>query len=303
MSDSISGSDSNEGPGKASGKDLSEWIQRAIRRDPGELPVFPVVALRIVDLLESPHVELADAAAMVSQDQVIASQILRTANSSLYLGASPATTVSAAIMRVGLREASQIAMIAAGRSLFDPEDRVELEVHPQLWTAIWHQSLVGAYGGRLVASELGVGDPEQIFLGALMRHVGRLLILKVVARGLVRGRLPQPVSEEQLEQAMARLQIPIGVDYLRRNRLPDVFVAAAADGAEASLREAIAGQGLEVMRLVDGLTDVLAIAPFASGRLGAAGARSAMALGLDEPRLEYFVLQLKALSDQVRELL
>ncbi len=123
------------------------------------------------------------------------------------------------------------------------------------------------------------------------------------ARGLVRGRLPKPVSEEQLEQAMAQLQNPIGVDYLRRNRLPDVFVAAAADGAEASLREAIAGQGLEVMRLVDGLTDVLAIAPFASGRLGAAGARSAMALGLDEPRLEYFVLQLKALSDQVRELL
>lgn len=286
-----------------SSKDLMEWVLRSIEQDAGDLPVFPAIAMRIVDLLESPQVALDEAASAVSQDQVIASQILRTANSALYLGAAPATTVSSAIMRLGLREASQIAMTAACRSLFDVEDRAELEIHPRIWTAIWHQSLVCAYGGRSISRELGVGEPEQVFLGALMRHVGRLLILKVVARGLVRGRLREMPSEEILEEGMERLQIPIGVDYLRRNNLPRVFVAAAADGLDPELARALEGDGLEVLRLTDGLADVIGIAPFATGCLGVAGARSARVLGLDEPRLELFMLQLQALSEQVRELL
>lgn len=286
-----------------SSKDLIEWVMHSIERDAGELPVFPAVAMRIVDLLESPDVVLEEAAALVSRDQVIASQILRTANSALYLGAAPATTVAMAMMRLGLRESSQIAMTAACRSLFDVEDRAELEIHPQVWTAIWHQSLVCAYGGRLIASELGSANPEQVFLGALMRHVGRLLILKVVARGLVRGKLREMPDEETLAATMARLQIPIGVDYLRRNGLPAVFVAAAADGLDPALRDAFEGEGLAVLRLVDGLADVIGIAPFASGCLGEAGARGALALKLDDPTLERFGLALEALSEQVRELL
>ncbi len=283
--------------------ELVAWIESSLETDFGELPVFPAIAARIVDLLESPEVDVDEAASLVAQDQVIASQILRTANSALYLGASPATTVSTAIMRVGMREASQIAMAAACRSLFDVEDRAELEIHPRVWGAIWHQSLVCAYGGRLIAQELGVGDAEQVFLGALMRHVGKLMLLKLVARGLVRGRLVEEPDEDTLEQAMLRLAVPIGVDYLRRNDLPDVFVAAAADGSEPELEETLSTDSLQILRVADGLAEVIHVAPFARGRLGEGGARSAIALGLDESRLEYFKLQFESLAEQVKELL
>ncbi len=282
---------------------LARWVLESAEREAAELPVFPAVAVRLVDLLEQPGAEVGDAQALIAQDQVIAAQVLRTANSALYASAMPVESIAQAVMRLGFRESANIAMTAACRSLFDVEDRAEREIFPRLWSAIWHQSLVCAYGGRLMARELKAGDPEHVFLGALLRSVGRLLVLKTVARGLVRGRLRGHPSEAAMAAVMAALHGRLGQSYLVSCNLPAHVVAIAADLPEADLPGCAPDvASIEIVRLAEGLCDLLAVAPFATGAIGPAAEESADVLGIGPERLEYFELQLRELANQVREL-
>jgi len=284
-------------------KSLEAWILASSAPGQGDLPVFPSVAARLVDLLEHPGAEVAEAASLLSQDQVITAQVLRAANSILYSGAIPVTSVASAVMRLGFRESANVAMAAACRSLYDVEDRAELEIFPEVWSAIWQQSLLTAYGGRLVSLELQAGEPEHVFLGALLRNVGSLLVLKLVARGRVRGTLRMEPSEEALSAAIASLRARVGVGYLKSCGLPDHVLAAAADGEDLAVPAALDPGSLHVLRLVEGLTNVLHVAPFATGELGPAAEASAALFELGPERLEYLTLQLQGLTEQVQELL
>ena len=284
-------------------KPLAEWVLASGAPGPGDLPVFPSVAVRLVDLLEHPGAEVAEAASLLSQDQGITAQVLRAANSILYSGAMPVTSVASAVMRLGFRESANVAMAAACRSLYDMEDRAELEIFPEVWNAIWQQSLLAAYGGRLVARELQAGEPEHVFLGALLRNVGSLLVLKLVARGRVRGTLRMEPSQAELAAVVGSLRARVGVGYLKSCGLPDHVLAAAADGEDLAVPAALDPGSLHVLRLVEGLTNVLHVAPFATGELGPVAEASAALFELGAERLDYLVLQLQGLMEQVRELL
>ena len=284
------------------GEDLTSWILRAADTGSAELPVFPSVAVRLVDLLEHPGAEVRDAAELIAQDQTITLQVLRTANSALYGAAMPAESVSQAVMRVGFREAASIAMTAACRSLYDVEDRAELETLPGLWSAVWHESLVCAYGGRLIARELKTGDPDQVFMAGLLQNVGDLRVLKALSRGLVTGALRVKPDETAIATTMQTLRGRLAAPYLLQCSLPAAVVelALSLHGPEGP---ALWGASGCVLALADGLCDRIGIAPFATGELGA-GAQEALArLEPGDDRLEVLELQLQELATQVQELL
>jgi len=279
------------------------WIRETTQRDPAELPAMPSVAVRLVDLLNRHDVELEEVEHVISQDQAIATRLIQAANSVLYRGAMPAETVARAAMRLGLRETAQVAMAAAYRTLYDPRDRVELETHPDLWGACWQDSLVCAFGGRLVARELKLGEPERVFLRGMFRHVGNLLVLKMVVRGLVAGQLPRPPEREELAHGMNVLHTELGARYLHDAEMPDYVVDAAARHHDPDLPFAADTLELHVLRIADGLCAKLALTPLAPMDLGAAAEQSAAALHLDAERLEYLELQFAELAGQVSELL
>ncbi len=284
------------------GDALVGWVVEATQRSQGELPAFPGVAARLVDLLEQPDAEIRDVEFLISQDQVVSAQVLRIANSVIYGGAFPVETVSEAVLRLGFKETAEVAMGAACRSLFSMEDRAELETFPELWRALWLDSQVCAYGGRLLARELGRGRPERVFLSAMFRDLGGLLILKIVARGLVQGRLAAPPTEQELRQAIEELHGELGANYLRSCRLPDYVVSAAAGHHDPKLPFDADHVDLHVLRVADGLCQRVGVSPFASGELGPLAEESAGLFEVVPERLEYFELQFQELSQQLRAL-
>ena len=282
---------------------LERWVLRSYQEDGAVLPAFPVVASRLVDALEQPDVAVEDVREIIAQDPAITSHVIRTANSAFYGSCSPIEDVRGAIMRLGFREIASAAMSAACRSLFTLEDRAEFELFTGVWDRLWASSLVGAYGARLIASELKLGDPGQIFLSAIFRDVGSLLILKLVASGLVHGRLGDKPTDEQLARAFAHLHEQLGAAYLSESQLPGYAVQVAERHHHADLPFAHDTLGLHVVRVADGLCDRLGIPPFTTLELGAAGEQSAELLGLDEDRLEYFELQIDGVREQLSNLL
>ncbi len=281
---------------------LVRWVVDSTGRYQGQLPAFPAVAGRLVDLLEQPDADIREVDSLVSQDQVVSAQVLRMANSVMYAGAVPVETVTHAVLRLGFRETAQVAMTAACRSLFSMEDRAELEVFPEVWRALWVDSLVCAYGGRLLARELKRGAPERIFLSAMFRNLGSLLILKIIARGLVRGHLQWAPDEDQLRRVLDELHAELGANYLRSCNLPDHVVATAAHHHDVDVPFDADHVNLHCVRLADGLCQRVGVAPFAAGELGPLAEESADLLELGPDRLAYFELQFRSLAEQLHDL-
>ena len=281
---------------------LMRWVVHTAERTQGELPAFPIVATQLIDLLERPNADLREVESLVTRDQAIASEVLRTARSALFGAAAPVQSVRQAAMRLGFRETAQVAMVAAYRALFDVEHRAELEVFPNLWRALWHESLVCAYGTRLLARELKHAAPERVFLGGMFRNVGNLLALKIVARGLVRGRLGAAPSEEDLGAAMNALHARLGSSYLRSVAMPEGVAAIAARHHDVDVPFTAETLDLHLVRVADGLCSAIGATPFAPPELGPLALESADAFGLGPDRLELFTLQFRELAEQVRAL-
>ena len=286
-----------------SSANLEHWVLETFEEGSVSLPAFPVVATRLVDALEQPDVDVDDVREIIAQDPAITSDVIRTANSAFYGTASAIDDVRGAIMRLGFREISSVAMSAACRSLFTLEDRAEFETFPQVWDPLWANSLVGAYGARLIAADLKLGDPSHTFVAAIFRDVGSLLILKIVASGLVQGRVQQRPEDDDLAALFEAHHARLGAAYLRDSQLPEHVVQAAACHHIADLPFAHDTVGVHVVRVADGLCERLGVPPFASGEMGAAGAQSAELLGIDEERLDFFSLQLEGVREQLSDLL
>ena len=94
-------------------RSLQESIIRALASDQLQLPAFSSVAVKLQQSLHDRSVKVADLEAMIVDDQALASQVLRAANSSLYKGLQHVTTIQKAIIRLGIRQVAMLAMAAA----------------------------------------------------------------------------------------------------------------------------------------------------------------------------------------------
>jgi HD-like signal output (HDOD) protein len=290
----------------AEARRLMRWVSAVLKEREVELPAFPAIAMRFVALLEEPDVEMAQLGELVSQDPATMAQVLRAANSVLYGTIMPIESVHQAIIRLGFKDTASIALASACRSLFNTRERCEFAIFQDVRNALWHDSLVCAFGARLLSRELKTGDPQRSFVGAMFRNLGSLLILKIMTQARVSGRLLKTPGEEELASVLSALHHHVGAAYLRRSNMPNYVVRIAAEHHLAFVPFQADTVDLHIVRLSDGLSERVGAPPFAPprpGPLSAIGEQSVEFLEIAPERLEYFELQFQALSEQVRELL
>lgn len=85
-----------------------------------KLPTLPDVIDNLGRALDDPDVSAADIAGIIANDPAIMARILKVVNSVYYRGAQSPPTLQAAIVRLGFRTVSNIAMSAAVFSTFPP---------------------------------------------------------------------------------------------------------------------------------------------------------------------------------------
>ncbi|MCP4002799.1 MAG: HDOD domain-containing protein [bacterium] len=281
---------------------LMVWVHESIQEHPGELPSFPRVAGSLVSALEQQDVEIAEIESLIHQDQAIAADVIRAANSPIYRGVSSIDRLDTAIMRMGFSETAKIAMASACRSLYDLRERTEFEVFADLWQPLWHESMVCAFGARWLSHKLKIGDDGRVFLGALFRDVGSLLILKTLASGLVRGRLDAHPSLDEVNRVLSTLHASVGADYLRKAGMPDHVIGVAQEHHAADPPLAPDTLELHVIRLSGGLCEQIGISAFSAAEQGKEGAQSMKALEIRPEQYESYVDEFQNLETQVSEL-
>jgi HD-like signal output (HDOD) protein len=138
----------------------------------GELPTLPSVFSTVSRMLSDPRTSAVDVGNAVSNDQVIASKILKVANSAFYGLAGRVNTVSHAIAVLGFSSTKNIVLTTSVLSTLNLKTPVE----GFNLTAFWkHSAAVGAIA-KLVAKEVLPQKQEEAFVVGLLHDIGKLVL-------------------------------------------------------------------------------------------------------------------------------
>jgi len=159
-------------------KQLMARIGLRVERRQIELPQLPSTSGGAIDLCSRPQVEIHEIVALVERDPVLTSELLRVANSVLYVGNEPARTLQDAVVRVGLRTLrSMLYAVSVRGSLLG--DR-SLSVYAE---EVWRQASSCAVLARTLAKPVGM-DAERAYLIGLLHDVGKLPLLAMLRKAV-----------------------------------------------------------------------------------------------------------------------
>ncbi|MFO1372456.1 MAG: HDOD domain-containing protein [Candidatus Competibacteraceae bacterium] len=208
-------------------KSLHDLIVEIIAIRDIRLPIFNPVALRLQQALHRDDSKIADIEAMIIEDQALASQILRVANAAFYQGLQAITTIRKAIIRLGIQQVANLAMVVAQQQLYQTISGAFSSYQEQLW----RHAFASALGCKWLAERCGYrSEAETAFLAGLLHNIGQLALLKIIEdlriSGAVTGNLPETLIIEILDSTMHTEQ---GHLLATKWNLPDPYCIVVRD--------------------------------------------------------------------------
>ncbi|MFN8062185.1 MAG: HDOD domain-containing protein [Vicinamibacterales bacterium] len=195
------------------------------------IPVMPMVAMKVIELTSNPNVSIAQLSSAVSKDQVLASRVLGLANSAYSGSMHRISTVTDAIVRLGIGAVRNVVVTVCFTSrMHDPK------IYGALGPLLVDHAIGTAYMARLVADKAGA-DADEAFLYGLLHDIGKLVILKLAHDH--KRRTGQAIGQDELDEALSTQHASFGGFTLRRLSLPDELdepVSCHHDYAAATTR-------------------------------------------------------------------
>ena len=152
---------------------ISNEITQALEADELELPTLPEVALRIRDEAQSENVSAVSLAKVIGEDPGLAAQLVKTANSPMFMAARPIDDLAQAISRLGVEYAANIVTGLAMQQMFQATS----ELIDKKMRQVWRSSTVAAAWASILAKRFTKLRPDQATLAGLTHYIGALPIL------------------------------------------------------------------------------------------------------------------------------
>jgi HD-like signal output (HDOD) protein len=139
------------------------------------LPTMPVVAQQLVSISEWDNVDLNEVADIISKDISLSSWVLRVVNSPMYGFAQRVSTISHALVLLGLNPTRSLALSFCLPKLSEGKRRKGFN-----YQGFWTRSLNTAVAARELALFSGLVDKEETFLTGLLQDIGVMVIAQCV---------------------------------------------------------------------------------------------------------------------------
>ncbi|MEM8738979.1 MAG: GGDEF domain-containing protein [Planctomycetota bacterium] len=147
---------------------MNEALLERVLQSP-RLPSLPTIALEVIELVQQKNVDIKQIADTIKMDPALSSKILKTVNSSFYGQAYSISTISHALVVLGL---NSVKTLALGFSLVNNLADQGGEGFDHL--TYWKRSLFSATAAKTLAQKSGVVQQEEAFLGGLLQDLGML---------------------------------------------------------------------------------------------------------------------------------
>lgn len=138
---------------------------RRIIRDTKSLPTLPGIIAKLGSLADNDKVSSQKIARVVSSDQVLSAQVLRLVNSVFYGFPGRVSTVSNALILLGVNVVKSLAITS---SIF--------EIMEKNVVGLWEHSMGVAVAANTISKTLKLPDPEETSTAALLHDIGKVMI-------------------------------------------------------------------------------------------------------------------------------
>jgi len=187
------------------------------------LPSLPTIALEVIDLVQQRDIDIKQIANTIQMDPALSGKILKTVNSSFYGQSQTISTISHALVVLGLNSVKTLALgFSLVNNLHVPCDGFD---HVRYWRA----SLYTAVSAKLLAARVGVVQHEEAFLGGLLHDLGMLALYQVLGEkygDLLTEANHEPDRVWALENEQLGLNhMEVGNALAKSWKLPPVLVA------------------------------------------------------------------------------
>jgi HD-like signal output (HDOD) protein len=200
-------------------------IKRLLALQPIDIPVFHPIALKMVQLLADTNFVVDELVSLSNNDQVLAGQILKMANSHMYSGRVKVETIKDALVRLGAYHVSNLAMAASQSALHASENDFVNGIMQELWS----HSHSCAFGSRWVAINTGHRNvAEQAYLAGLTHDVGKLHLLKALERLTNAGMANVALERGLLFKIFKEMHVEQGSRLMEHWNMPLVYRTVAA---------------------------------------------------------------------------
>ena len=136
------------------------------------MPALPLVASNVIKLTQNPDSTAFEIAEAISQDQVLASKVLRIANSAYYGFPKKITTINYAIVVLGLNNIKNIVLSTAIMNRFPNQSGSDLFDRVEFWK---HSLLCGVLSKK-ISEHMGMKNSEEMFMCGLLHDFGKLIL-------------------------------------------------------------------------------------------------------------------------------
>ena len=207
-------------------KPLIELLNERLQGDLQNLPVFNSVAVKLQQMLARRDFRIDEIIEMINEDQSLASQVLRVANSSYYAGLSSIGTIKDAVVRLGAQEVANMVMMASQYGLF----RSENDHINSIMQKLWDHSLACATGAKWLAKKTGyVNLATECFMGGLLHDIGKLALLKVLDDLYRNNEAKVAFSETLINEIIDRMHGDVGQRLMKSWSLPEAYCSIAVN--------------------------------------------------------------------------
>ena len=197
-------------------------INNALRKGEISLPVVPQIGLEFRRRLQA-NAELHELVALLKRDMVIASKLVRMANSAMYRGFGAVRTIEQAISRLGLSATEQMVNALSNQRLYAIDTARYRSLLDRLWKHALASALAADSLSKLITSKLLV-DP---FTAGLLHDIGALALIQIIAEMEKRGRFEQAIEMDALFDTIFSYHASFGAKLLEKWRFEFDYVHIA----------------------------------------------------------------------------
>ncbi len=186
-----------------------------------DLPTIPIVATKVLQLLDNPDVRVEEIADMMLTDQVMTARVMKLLNSPVYKPTEEISSLKRALVYLGLRHIRELALTTSVIHAFDATTGA-LELN-----TFWEHSFGVGMVSKIIAKKIGFQDPEKAYISGILHDLGEVFLsnflrdqfMKVLENVEVRS-VKLVDAEEEL---LGTTHCEIGLSMARKWNFPDSY--------------------------------------------------------------------------------
>lgn len=184
------------------------------------LPTLPNLAVEALFIINDIDSSVDDLVKVIHKDTSITARLIRYANSALFRGVDPVSTIKPAVTRIGFAQVKNAIYAVSMKEVFSTAFKpIEKRMHA-LWT---HSVNIGAHAATLAKQNPGL-DPNMALVGGLIHDIGKIPLL---VKACEHKELCE--NSKYLDMLLIKLHPKLGSNVLKAWKFDPRLVAVAAE--------------------------------------------------------------------------